>query len=286
MFQLPIVPANMESVINDSIAYKLAKSGHFYVNSRFHKDIIGFSKNMIKEGLPLSISLGVSDRDYEVLEDLYHQYLQPNFLTIDIAHGHSVKMENMLKWIRKTFPNPPYIIAGNVSTPEGVRDLEAWGADCIKVGIGPGSACTTYAATGFGSRGMQASVIADCVAAKKNPSTMIMADGGIKDPGDIAKCLVLGADLVMAGGMFSGLVDSPGSIIRGHDGKQYKEFWGSASVYQAGKKNRIEGTKMLIPFKERSLLEELEYIKESLQSAVSYGGGMDLTCFKHVKYIV
>ena len=276
----------MECVINDSIAYKLAKSGHFYVHSRFHKNITGFSKTMIKEGLPLSISLGVNKKDYEAVEDLYSQYLQPNYLTIDIAHGHSVKMEKMLTWIRTTFPTPPFIIAGNVSTPEGVRDLEAWGADCIKVGIGPGSACTTYAATGFGSRGMQASVIAECSAARTKPTTMIMADGGVKDPGDIAKCLVLGADLVMAGGMFSGLVDSPGRIVRGNDGKNYKEFWGSASVYQAGKKNRIEGTKKRVPYKDCSILEEFQYIRECLQSAVSYGGGTDLSCFKEVRYVV
>jgi GMP reductase len=195
-------------------------------------------------------------------------------------------MEKMLKWIRMNFMNPPFIIAGNVSTPEAVRDLEAWGANCIKVGIGPGSACTTYEATGFGSRGIQASVLAECAAAKMKPSTMIMADGGIRNPGDIAKCLVLGADVVMIGGMFSGLVDSPGEVVRHMDGHLYKEFWGSASAFQSGKKNRIEGKKMLISYKERSFLEELHNIKEALQSAVSYGGGTDLKCFKEVKYIV
>jgi len=285
-FSLPVVPANMECVINDDIATKLAKSGHFYVHNRFHKDIHGFSRRMINAGLPLSISIGVGDKDCDLLEKLYEEYLHPNFLTIDIAHGHSVKMQEMLKWIRMTFPNPPFIIAGNVSTPEGVRDLEEWGADCIKVGIGPGSACTTYTATGFGSRGMQASVIAECAAAKVKPSTMIMADGGIREPGDIAKCLVLGADLVMVGGMFSGLSDSPGEVVRDYSGKLCKEFWGSASAFQSGKKNRIEGMKKLIPYKDHSLSEELVYIKECLQSAISYGGGSDLSCFKEVKYIV
>jgi GMP reductase len=113
-----------------------------------------------------------------------------------------------------------------------------------------------------------------------------MADGGIKEPGDIAKCLVLGADVVMVGGMFSGLTDSPGEVVRGYDGKLYKEFWGSASAFQSGKKNRIEGTKKLIPYKEHTLVEELVYIKECLQSAISYGGGTSLECFKDVKYIV
>jgi len=285
-FSLPVVPANMECVMNDSIALKLARSGHFYIHNRFHKNIFDFSRKMITAGLPLSISIGVNDADCKMLENLYEHYLHPNILTIDIAHGHSVKMESMLKWIRATFPNPPFIIAGNVSTAEGVKDLELWGADCIKVGIGPGSACTTYTATGFGSRGMQASVIAECAAARMKPLTMIMADGGIKDPGDIVKSLVLGADIVMAGGMFSGFKDSPGEIVRGYDGKLHKEFWGSASAFQSGKKNRIEGTKNFVAYKDRPILEELTYIKECLQSAISYGGGSDLECFKDVKYIV
>ena len=237
-------------------------------------------------GLPISISIGVNEDAYEIMNSLKAATIVPEFVTIDIAHGHSVKMEKMLHWIRETFTDSkPFIIAGNVSTPEAVKDLEAWGADAVKVGIGPGSACTTFNATGFGSRNIQASVIQECFKAKQKASTMIVADGGIKDPGDIAKSLVLGADLVMIGGMFSALTDSPGATVRGVDGQLYKEFWGSASVFQSGKKNRIEGTKKLLPLKTRSILEEMEYIKECLQSAISYGGGKDLSCLKDVKYI-
>jgi len=216
------------------------------------------------------------------MQTLYSNKIRPDFVTIDIAHGHSIKMEAMLKWIHKTFPNPPFIIAGNVSTAEGVKDLEKWGADAIKVGIGPGSACTTYNATGFGSRKAQASVIAECAKARIN--CHIIADGGIKDPGDIAKSLVLGAHMVMIGGMFSSLTDSPGSVVTGHDGQLYKEFWGSASAFQSGKNNRIEGTKKLLPLKSRSILEEMQHLQECLQSAISYAGGEDLDAFKQVEY--
>ena len=237
-------------------------------------------------GLPISISIGVNEDAYEIMRSLRISGIIPEFVTIDIAHGHSVKMEKMLKWIGETFiDSKPFVIAGNVSTPDAVVDLEAWGANAIKVGIGPGSACTTFNATGFGSRNIQAAVIEACAKAKQKASTMIVADGGIKDPGDIAKSLVLGADLVMIGGMFSALTDSPGATVRGIDGQMYKEFWGSASVFQSGKKNRIEGTKKLLPLKTRSILEEMEYIKECLQSAISYGGGKDLACFKEIKYI-
>jgi GMP reductase len=140
----------------------------------------------------------------------------PDYITIDIAHGHSIKMETMIKWIKLSLPSA-FIIAGNVSTAEAVKDLEAWGAHAIKVGIGPGSACTTYTATGFGSRNAQASVIEEC--SRASSYALIIADGGIKEPGDIAKALVIGADMVMIGGMFSALTDTPGSTVRGEDGK-------------------------------------------------------------------
>jgi GMP reductase len=187
-----------------------------------------------------------------------------------------------LKWLRKILPET-FLIAGNVSTPEAVVDLESWGADAIKVGIGPGSACTTFTATGFGSRGIQASVIYQCSLARKN--AIIIADGGIKDPGDIAKAIVLGADMVMVGGMFSALTDSPGSTVRGTDGLLYKEFWGSASAFQSGKKDRIEGTKKLLPLKSHSVLDEMKYLQQCLQSAISYGGGNSLNALRTVKWI-
>jgi len=171
-------------------------------------------------------------------------------------------------------------------TPDAVIDLENWGADAVKIGIGPGSACTTYNATGFGSRYIQSSIIEECARVSK---TIIIADGGIVSYGDISKALVMGATMVMIGGMFSGLTDSPGPSVT-LDGKIYKEFWGSASessTTQQGtpKIKHIEGTKKLMPQKHHSMLEEMNLITQSLQSAISYGGGNDLSCFKSVKYI-
>ena len=92
--------------------------------------------------------------------------------------------------------------------------------------------------------------------------------------------------MVMIGGMFSGLSDSPGSVVRGGDGHTYKEFWGSASSFQSNKKNRIEGTKKLLLMKSHTVLEEMKHIEESLQSAISYGGGKELDCLYAVDYIV
>jgi len=278
-FALPVVPANMECVINDELAVKLAKQKFFYIHHRFNTDCLKFSKMMVAEGLPISISIGVNQDAYDTLTLLKGNEICPDFITIDIAHGHSIKMEAMIKHIKYNFLNT-YVIAGNVSTPEATRDLELWGADCIKVGIGPGSACTTYVATGFGSRGAQASIVQQCAKAKKNPNTKIIADGGIKDPGDIAKALALGADFVMIGGMFSGLQDSPGTPVQ-VDGCTYKEFWGSASA-ASGKTERIEGMKKLIPLQSLDVLGKMKHLQECLQSAISYGGGKCVKCLRSV----
>lgn len=285
-FLLPVVPANMECVIDEKIAKKLASHYYFYIYHRFNNDTVKFCRTMRDLGLPTSISLGVNKDSYEIIDELVKENIVPDFITIDIAHGHSIKMKQILTYIFQSFSPSPFIIAGNVSTPEAVRDLESWGAHAIKVGIGPGSACTTYTMTGFGSRGAQASIIQECANARLDSETKIIADGGIKEPGDIAKALALGADFVMVGGMFSGLSDSPGNLVTGQDGKLYKEFWGSASEFQSGKKDRIEGTKKLIPAKHHGFLDEMKHIQQCLQSAISYGGGNTVRCLKSVKYIL
>lgn len=286
-FKLPVVPANMECVIDEDIAIKLASNGYFYIMHRFDIDAVSFIRKMNSLKLFTSISIGVNQDSYELLKELIIEDLVPDYLTIDIAHGHSIKMENLIKWIYKNcIKKIPFIIAGNVSTPEAVRDLESWGANAIKVGIGPGSACTTYNATGFGSRGAQASIVEQCANAILNNETVIIADGGIKDVGDIAKSITLGASMVMVGGMFSALSDSPGNIVQGTDGQLYKEFWGSASIHQSNKKNRIEGTKKLLLMKQKTILDEMNHIHESLQSSISYGGGNSLECLKNVDYLL
>ena len=278
-FKLPIVPANMECVINESLAIKLAKAGYFYILHRFDVDQIEFIKKMKSLDLIASISIGVNDDSYELIEELKSQNLAPHFITIDIAHGHSIKMKKMLEFVKRELPKS-FIIAGNISSIQAVEDLQSWGADALKVGVAPGSACTTYPATGFGSRNCQASTVWECSKVSKVP---IIADGGIRTPGDIAKSLVLGASMVMIGGMLSGFEDSPGSIVE-VSGKKYKEFWGSASAFQSGKKNRIEGIKNLVDLKPKTLLEEMIYLEECLQSAISYAGGKDLSAFESVRW--
>jgi GMP reductase len=300
-FKMPVIPANMECVIDHSLALELGKKGYFYIMHRFltAEEILNFitltnSMNELANPeykVPVSISVGVNQDSYDLIDALsyvWHPLRQRcligdnfnvDFITIDIAHGHSIKMEKMIKYIREKLPNV-FIIAGNVSTLEAVKDLAEWGADAAKVGIGPGSACTTWPATGFGSRNCQASTILEC----SKYYLPIIADGGIRVPADIAKSIVLGATMVMLGGMMSGFKDSPGNLID-VNGQKKKEFWGSASQFQSGKSNRIEGTKYLIDFKDRSILDEMIYLKECLQSSISYGGGNNLSSLKNVKWV-
>ena len=270
-FNLPIIPANMESVINHELAEELARKGYFYILHRFNANEIEFVEKMKANNLISSISIGVNEDSYELIKKLNSLELSPDYITIDIAHGHSIKMKKVIEYIKQMLPNT-FIIGGNVCTPDAVSALEEWGCDAVKCGIAAGSACTTDPTTGFGNRGWQASMIETCSAVATKP---IIADGGIKRPSDITKSLVLGATMVMVGGMLTGFNDSPGNIIE-HDGKKFKEFWGSASQFQSKKTNRIEGKKVLVDFKDKSIFDELQYIKECLQSSISYSGGIDL----------
>jgi GMP reductase len=279
-FKLPVVPANMQSVIDEAMALKLAQSGYFYILHRFDIDVVKFISKMKSLNLITSISIGVNQDSYDLLEELIDKNLIPDYITIDIAHGHAIKMKRMLEFI-KSKNIKSFVIAGNVCTPEACSDLEDWGADAIKVGVGPGLACTTWPTTGFGSRNCQASTIYECSNASNLP---IIADGGIRVPGDIAKSIVLGASMVMVGGMLTGFIDSPGHLIE-VDGVKKKEFWGSASQFQSGKTNRIEGKKVLIDYKDKSILDEMIYLEECLQSSISYSGGKDLNSLSVTKWI-
>ena len=136
-FKLPVVPANMECVLDEQLAIKLAKDGYFYIMHRFKVNPVMFIYEMKSKGLISSISIGVNEDSYKLVDELKSTNMVPDYITIDIAHGHSIKMEKMIKYIRENLGDV-FIIAGNVSTSEGVRDLEEWGADATKVGIGPG----------------------------------------------------------------------------------------------------------------------------------------------------
>ena len=276
-FKLPVVPANMQTIIDENIAEKLAKNGYFYIMHRFDEaSRKTFVKRMHDQGLIASISVGVKDYEYDFVSSLKDD--APEFITIDIAHGHSDSVIEMIKHIKKELPDT-FVIAGNVGTPEAVRELENAGADATKVGIGPGKVCITKVKTGFGTGGWQLAALRWCAKAARKP---IIADGGIRTHGDIAKSIRFGATMVMIGSLFAGHLESPGKLVE-VDGKQYKEYYGSASEYQKGEHKNVEGKKILLPVKGH-LKDTLVEMQEDLQSSISYAGGRDLHALTRVDY--
>lgn len=280
-FKMPVVPSNMQTVIDENLAVLLAKNNYFYIMHRFAPDNrLEFVEKMQADGLYASISIGVKPSEYELLQKLKQAKLQPEYITIDIAHGHAETVMQMIAYLKDNFPDS-FVIAGNVATPEAVRDLENAGADATKVGIGPGKVCITKLKTGFGTGGWQLSALNWCRKAANKP---IIADGGIRQHGDIAKSIRFGATMVMIGSLFSGHQESPGDIIE-KDGKCYKPYYGSASEYQKGTHENVEGKKIYLPLK-GSIMDTLTEMQQDLQSAISYAGGRSLSALKLVDYAI
>ncbi len=259
-FKMPVVPANMQTIINDSIAEFLAENGYFYIMHR--------------------ISVGVKKEEYLFIEELAKQKLASDYITIDIAHGHSNSVIEMIQHIKTHLPET-FVIAGNVGTPEAVRELENAGADATKVGIGPGKVCITKIKTGFGTGGWQLAALRWCAKAARKP---IIADGGIRTHGDIAKSIRFGATMVMIGSLFAGHEESSGET-KIENGIAYKEYFGSASEFQKGEKKNIEGKKIWIQHK-GSLKDTLIEMHQDLQSSISYAGGRDLEAIRKVDYVI
>jgi GMP reductase len=278
-FRIPVVPANMKTVVSEAICVWLAQNGYFYVMHRFDLDNVQFVKDMKARGLYASISLGVKQPDYDTVDQLAKLELTPEYVTIDIAHGHADSVKNMIGYLKEKMPST-FIIAGNVATPEAVIDLENWGADATKVGIGPGKVCITKLKTGFGTGGWQLSALKWCARVATKP---IIADGGIREHGDIAKSIRFGATFVMIGSMLAGHEESPGQTVE-VDGKLYKEYYGSASDFNKGEYKHVEGKRILEPVKGQ-LANTLVEMEQDIQSSISYSGGKKLMDIRKVNYV-
>lgn len=278
-FRLPVVPANMKTVVSEPICEWMAKNNYFYVMHRFDLDNVQFTATMHGKGLYASISLGVKKPDYDTVDQLVAKGLVPEYITIDIAHGHSDSVKNMIVYLKEHLPTS-FVIAGNVATPEAVIDLENWGADATKVGVGPGKVCITKLKTGFGTGGWQLSALKWCARVATKP---IIADGGIRSHGDIAKSIRFGASMVMIGSLFAGHEESPGKTVE-VDGEMFKEYYGSASDFNKGEYKHVEGKRILEPIKGR-LADTLIEMEQDVQSSISYSGGKKLMDIRKVNYV-
>lgn len=309
VFNTPILPANMVCTINDDIAFMLGKRGDFYIHHRF-SDTLKFVReaNVAKLRI-ISISIGVKEVDYKLIDTIKAEKLAVDYITIDVAHGFSTPVRDILAYLKKELPEV-FRIAGNICDRSAALFLQSWGAQAVKIGIAQGAACTTHGKTGFGLpmfscvRDICYDTAEGDFEVKTGLEIPVIADGGFRTNGDFAKALVAGADMCMAGSMFAALKDSPAETVieeqflgmetvcdvgcaprlRPKIKLAYiKKYYGSASTQNGNKKN-IEGTLVNLPMDNRTYTEKLIEIEQDLQSAISYAGGKDLRAFRKVRY--
>lgn len=216
--ETPIISANMDTVTEAKMAIAMHKFGGLGILHRFMsiEQQITEVESVKSAGASLiSASIGVNADFKERTAALVKAGV--NVMTIDIAHGHSVQMMDTLKWLKDTYPQIE-VIAGNLATPDAAVDLIEAGADAIKVGIGPGSMCTTRIITGCGVP--QLTAIALCAEVAESYGVPVIADGGIRTSGDMVKAFAAGASVIMLGSMLSGTIETPGDIVNGK--KQYR----------------------------------------------------------------
>jgi GMP reductase len=274
---VPIMAANMDTVGTFEMAKELAKHKIFTAIHKHYsiKDWDNFM-NSVNEDLTsyFAVSTGTGKTDSEKLAIIFKQHPQIKFICIDVANGYSEHFVNFVKQTRKQYPNK-IIMAGNVVTGEMVEELLLAGADIIKVGIGPGSVCTTRVKTGVGYP--QLSAIIECADAAHGLGGQIVSDGGCKVPGDVAKAFGGGADFVMLGGMLAGHTESGGKTID-INGEKFKQFYGMSSETAMNKHvggianyRASEGKTVQIPYRgaiENTVLD----ILGGLRSTCTYVG--------------
>jgi GMP reductase len=224
---VPIMAANMDTVGTFEMAVALAKSDLFTVIHKHYSAQAWVDFLALHPGIEnnLAISSGTTERDLKTLKSVLERHPELNFICIDVANGYSEHFVDFVRETREHFPEQ-VIIAGNVVTGEMVEELLLSGADVVKVGIGPGSVCTTRVKTGVGYP--QLSAIIECADAAHGLGGQIVYDGGCVVPGDIAKAFGGGADFVMLGGILAGHDESGGESLE-RDGKRYKIFYGMSS---------------------------------------------------------
>ncbi len=277
---IPIMAANMDTVGTFQMAERLSHHALFTVIHKHYslKEWGTFLEKNSGIEKYVAVSAGTGGEDEKKVRTLFQHYPQLPFLCIDVANGYSEHFVEFVKKMRDFLPDK-VIMAGNVVTGEMVEELLLAGADVIKVGIGPGSVCTTRIKTGVGYP--QLSAIIECADAAHGLGGQIISDGGCTVPGDLAKAFGGGADFVMLGGMFAGHDESGGQLIQ-RDGKRYKTFYGMSSQtamekYAGGvaEYRASEGKTVEIPYK-GPVEETVKDILGGIRSTCTYVGASRL----------
>lgn len=279
LFDIPLVSSNMDTITGVEMAKLMAGQGAMALLHRFmsiEENVAAFKA--VGDPAHVGVSIGVGGDSLLRAEATMAAGCQ--IVCVDVAHGHSKEVNRTIRELRDKFKDNIMIIAGNVATYAGADYLAAAGADVIKVGIGPGSVCTTRIKTGFGVP--QLTAIMECSKVDRH----IIADGGVRFPADAVKALAAGADLVMLGGMLAGTEETPGEVIQhtGHDGKprRFKRFRGMASreaqedfmgLMQDWK--TAEGVALEVPYR-GSAKAVLQDIMGGIRSGMTYCGAAEI----------
>ncbi len=263
--KIPILSSAMDTVTESSMAIAIANAGgigviHRNLNIKSH---ISEIKKVKSKKLLVGAAVGAGPLEHKRAEAILKENV--DLIVVDTAHGHTKKVAEIIRKIKKLKSKKTTLCAGNIATTEAAKFLIKLGVDIIKVGIGPGSICTTRLVAGIGVPQLSAILAARKGVGRKKVS--IIADGGIKFSGDISKALTAGADAVMIGSLFAGTEESPGKIIK-KNGKLFKSFRGMGSIgaMNKGSADRYFQTKQ----KETS-----KYVPEGVEGLVKYKGTVE-----------
>ncbi len=270
--KIPLLSSAMDTVTESKMAIALAKAGGIGV---IHRNLnistqVQEIRKVKAKNLLVGAAVGAGTDEMKRADAILKEGI--DLIVVDTAHGHTKRVAEIIKKIKKKKKKSTSICAGNIATPEAAKFLIKLGVDIIKVGIGPGSICTTRLVAGIGVP--QLSAIINVKSGVKNKNIKIISDGGIKFSGDIAKALAAGADAVMIGSLFAGTIESPGKVIK-KNGKLYKNFRGMGSVgaMNKGSADRYFQSKQ----KDKS-----KYVPEGVEGLIKFKGNIDKVVFKLV----
>lgn len=285
--KVPVMPANMADIVNVDTVKAFSESGALSCLHRFSSiedSVKEFSKTTTHQ--PVFVSIGVNRDSRERFQELYKA--SARHFIIDIAHGHSKQMYDTITWIKSNYSDA-FVLAGNIATPDAVRSLIEWGADGIKVGIGPGANCLTKNVTGVTLP--QFTAVRACAIARSEVDfqighssntrkhTILVADGGIKEIGDVCKAIGAGADIVMAGKLFAGCNETPSFKTKKYSGSASKEI---QTLYRTDKEYVPTPEGITTSVEEKGPIANIvEDIAGGLRSAYSYCGAINTKVFQH-----
>ena len=272
ILKIPIMSSAMDTVTESKMAIAVAKAGGIGVVHRnliIRKQIEEIKKVKSKKYM-VGAAVGTGPDEIKRAEAILKENI--DLIVVDTAHGHSKKVSEIIKRIKKIKPLKTSLCAGNIATTEAAKFMIALGVDIIKVGIGPGSICTTRLVAGIGVP--QLSAIFAVKRAVKNKKISIVSDGGIKYSGDISKALAAGADAVMIGSLFAGSLEAPGKIIKKRN-QYYKIFRGMGSI---GAMNKGSADR----YSQKIYKDKSKYVPEGVEAFVKYKGKVGPIIFQLV----